>query len=350
MSFDQLTSTIKERFSMRYVILLCGALCLSASSPAADIPKEKVRAAIVQAIPWLEKASAGSSKENKCFTCHNHALPVLALSEAKQRGFTVDEDNLSAQLQHILAHLKRGEQRYVEGKGQGGQVLTAGYALWALHVGGLAGDATTTAVTEYLLNDQSDKDHWTKKGTRPPSDGNEFTTTYVALRGLQEFTPEYKNAVKETRFSAVAKWLSATQPADTEDSVFRLKSLRIVQAEDAAANSAVEELLKQQRSDGGWAQKADMESDVYATGTVMAALLKTGEICRDHQAVKSGIQFLLDNQIDDGTWHVVTRADGFQPYYETGFPHGEDQFISVAASSWATMALLRSLPTEATSP
>jgi hypothetical protein len=329
---------------MRYVILLCGALCLSASSPAADIPEGQIRAAIELTIPWLEEASAGSSKENKCFTCHNHALPVMALSEAKRLDFSVDEDILSAQLKHILAHLKRGEKRYLEGKGQGGQVLTAGYALWALHAGGLAGDTTTAAVADYLLKDQSKKDHWTKKGTRPPSDGNEFTTTYVALRGLQEFIPEAQVAAKETRFSAVAKWLVATQPADTEDSVFRLNSLRIVQAEDAVAESAVEQLLKQQKPNGGWAQTGEMECDVYATGSVMASLLKAGQLTPEHPAIQSGVQFLLDKQLDDGTWHVITRADGFQPYYETGFPHGEDQYISVAASSWATIALLRSLP------
>ena len=31
-------------------------------------------------------------------------------------------------------------------------------------------------------------------------------------------------------------------------------------------------------------------------------------------------------------------------YFESGFPHGKDQFISIAASSWATTALALSLP------
>jgi len=29
----------------------------------------------------------------------------------------------------------------------------------------------------------------------------------------------------------------------------------------------------------------------------------------------------------------------FQPYFESGFPHGDDQWISAAATSWAAMAL-----------
>jgi len=37
-----------------------------------------------------------------------------------------------------------------------------------------------------------------------------------------------------------------------------------------------------------------------------------------------------------GGWIVVA----FQPYFETGFPHGVHQSISAAATSWATMALI----------
>ena len=41
----------------------------------------------------------------------------------------------------------------------------------------------------------------------------------------------------------------------------------------------------------------------------------------------------------------LEEAKGFQPYYESGFPHGKDQFISIAASSWAVRALIQTLPT-----
>jgi hypothetical protein len=36
---------------------------------------------------------------------------------------------------------------------------------------------------------------------------------------------------------------------------------------------------------------------------------------------------------------VASRSRPFQPYFESGFPYGKDQFISAAASNWATMAL-----------
>jgi len=36
---------------------------------------------------------------------------------------------------------------------------------------------------------------------------------------------------------------------------------------------------------------------------------------------------------------VKTRSIWLQPYFDSGFPYGQDQWISVAGTSWATMAL-----------
>ena len=311
---------------------------------AEDVTSEQARSAVARIVPWLEKGSAGSTSENKCFTCHNHGIPILALVEAKRHGFDVDVANLTAQLEHTETHLERGRERYLQGKGQGGGVLTAGYALWSLEAGSVTTNETTSAAASFLLQNQSDKDHWTKQGKRPPSDGNEFTATYVALRGLQSYCPSADNTAKEARFEKVGEWLVKTQPKDTEDSVFRLKALELVHADETDIQSAVDLLLAQQRIDGGWGQSAEMESDAYATGTVMAALLKEGGSAADTDMIRRGTRYLIDSQLEDGTWRVTSRADGFQPYYETGFPHDEDQFISIAASSWATIALLRTLP------
>jgi hypothetical protein len=44
--------------------------------------------------------------------------------------------------------------------------------------------------------------------------------------------------------------------------------------------------------------------------------------------------------MEDGSWLVRTRAPSFQPYFDSDFPHGHDQFISAAATNWAVMAML----------
>jgi hypothetical protein len=46
-------------------------------------------------------------------------------------------------------------------------------------------------------------------------------------------------------------------------------------------------------------------------------------------------------QYSDGRWLVVRQdaRGALQPYFDNGFPHGVDQWISAAGTSWATMAL-----------
>ena len=321
-------------------LLVCFAL--SAGSSMADDRVEQIRQAVQKTIPWLEKGAAGSSAHNKCFTCHNHGLPIMALTLALERGFAVDEDNLQAQVKHTYDFLKSAEDRYKQGKGQGGRMQTAGYALWALKAAGQERDELTQYVAGYLLQMQSNQSHWRQNGKRPPSDGIEFTTTFVSLQGVDHYCADDFAKQKAERIETVSKWLERTKPKDTEDTVFRLRSLSLLGSE--SAKDAVEHLLSLQRPDGGWAQLPDMESDAYATGTALASLFQCGNLPTDHPSAKSAIDYLLKTQLEDGTWHVVTRADGFQPYYESGFPHGEDQFISMSASSWSIIALMESFP------
>ena len=56
-----------------------------------------------------------------------------------------------------------------------------------------------------------------------------------------------------------------------------------------------------------------------------------------------GIDFLLKTQYSDGSWFVRSRAVPLQPHFDSGFPHGRDQFISAAATNWATQAMIASV-------
>jgi hypothetical protein len=308
--------------------------------PTAD----SIRDAVGQAIPVLEKAATGSADKRKCFTCHNQSLPILALAEVRRSGFKIDEAVFNRQLKHILDHLKRGEKDYKAGKGQGGRTLTAGYALWALEAGGHKPDETTAAVTHFLIDYQKQQSFWHHPGKRPPSSGSAFATTYVALVGLDEYgTAEQQESI-DTRRDAVRNWLLKEKAKDTEDLVFRLRSLESVGAETTAIESAATALIEAQRENGGWSQTEKMTSDAYATASALTALFRGGHVSRESKSAQHAARFLIDAQKDDGSWHVVTRAKGFQTYFESGYPHGKDQFISCAAGSWATLALTLMLP------
>ena len=303
-----------------------------------------IRAAVAKSLPLLEKAAKGSMEKRKqCFTCHNQGLPVMALTTARARGFTVDAENLRQQIQFTADFLAKNRTNYLAGQGQGGQADTAGYALWTLSNGGWKPDTNTAAVAEFLLLFQKDFEHWKPQSRRPPTEQSLFTSSHVALRGLKIFgTPEQRERI-DRRFEQVRQWLVKTPAQDTEDRVSRLRALQVAGVPQVEIRRAVQELLQTQRADGGWAQLAELESDAYATGTALVALHQAGGIATTDPAYRKGLKYLLSIQLDDGSWHVRTRSTPIQTYYESGYPHGEDQFISIAAASWATTALALAL-------
>jgi len=105
-----------------------------------------------------------------------------------------------------------------------------------------------------------------------------------------------------------------------------------------SAQKAARALVDQQRADGGWSQFAAVETDAYATGQAVYAL-SAARIPQDSAPYRKGIAYLLKTQAQDGSWHVKTRSIWLQPYFESGFPYGRDQFISAAGTAWASMAL-----------
>lgn len=334
----------------RYRMILLGVALATPDIGRADDAQPTaaaIRAAVAKSLPLLEAGAKGSMEQrSECFTCHNQGLAVFALSAARPRGFIIDGPHLNEQLQFTADFLDQNKERYLEGKGQGGAADTAGYALWTLERGGWKPDETTAAVAEYLLLHQKDRDHWASSSRRPPSEQSAFTTTFLALRGLKAFgTPVQKDRIAH-RVGQVRHWLVEAPAKDTEDRVFRLRALCESDASNGDIRRARAELLTAQRADGGWAQTADLASDAYATGSALVALHEAGGLAADDPAYRRGVRYLIGSQRGDGSWYVKSRSKPFQTYFESGYPHGKDQFISMAAAGWATTALALAVPVE----
>ena len=299
----------------------------------------RIEDGIRRSLALIETASAETAKQRKCFTCHGQALPIVALVEAKNHGFSIDEANLKTQLAHTDAHLQRSIKRYESGKGTGGQVDTAGWALWALQAGNQKPDDATTAVVHYLTSKQNKAGFWKCGSDRPPSETSDFTTTYLALRGFQSHGDSLSEDDSDAIHERAAKWFREAKPVDTEDVVFQLLTLPYVE-HDFDSRELIGQLKDKQRDDGGWSQKPDWDSDAYATSTVLYALREAGVDRRD-PVVLRGLSYLIENQKTDGSWHVKSHSKPFQKYFETGYPHGKDQFISMTAGCWATIVLMQ---------
>jgi hypothetical protein len=308
------------------------------------VAPDAVRKAVARALPPLEKTLVVYAEKRDCFSCHNQTVPLFALRIARSKGFTIDEDAFDGAVTLTLADLEGALDNYRKGKGQPGGATRAAYALLALEMGKYQPDETTQAVADFLLKFDGNRDHWTTTSRRVPMEASPFTTTALTLRGLRSYAAEGRSDAVKKRVNQARTWLSKSKPTDTEDRVFRLWGLKSAAAPSEIIQAAVKDLLATQRDDGGWTQIPELASDAYATGSALVALHEAGGLATNDRTYQCGVGFLLRTQKADGTWFVHSRSDPFQPYFESGFPYGKDQFIAVAASGWAAAALALAVP------
>ncbi len=79
-------------------------------------------------------------------------------------------------------------------------------------------------------------DHWKPQAVRPPSEGSLFTVNYVALRGLKMFGTTGQQERILQRTAQVRQWMLNTPAGETEDRVFRLRSLHLAALDGLPAN------------------------------------------------------------------------------------------------------------------
>jgi ankyrin repeat protein len=335
-------------------------------------PAISMRQAVTRSLPLLQRADVSFQQRSGCVSCHNNSLTAMAVATAREHGFAVDERIVRDQLQATTSYLGDWSERLRQSVGIPGDADTISYVLLGLAAAHHRPDATTDAMARFLKSKQTPEGRWLIFAHRPPLESSDFQVTAVAMRALQLYAPQSDRAVYQKSVEQAGRWLTKAHPITTEDLIFQLLGLvwantqastaqpkdkaNHVRETPAAAEMisvlqrGVRDLLAQQRDDGGWSQLATLGSDAYATGQSLMALREASKALaydpaakemrtRIESAYQRGVQFLLNTQLADGSWYVRSRALPIQPFFESGFPHGRDQFISAAATGWATMAL-----------
>jgi ankyrin repeat protein len=299
-----------------------------------------VRAALGRSLPLLERAGPAfaAASDERCVSCHHQSLPAMALGLALARGLPVDARLLREQAAETRALLAPKRELYFQGLGAVDRA-DPGYWLAGLAAAGLRADDTTDALVHYLTLKQCANGRWRATLVRPPMGGSDFSATALSLRALQHFARPARAMEVERRITRARDWLRSAMPKTTEDRAFQLLGLAWSRADRDAVRKSAAALLALRREDGGWGQLPTRGTDAYATGEALYALSESGALAAADAAYGRGVAYVLRTQCEDGSWFVPTRAMSVQPYFQSGFPHGRSQFISCAATCWATMAL-----------
>ena len=289
---------------------------------------------------------------------------AVAAAAAREKGVAIHEELEQSNLQQMEASYKLFGDLGMQGDQPGGNMITIGYVMMGFDAEKHGLDTITAQMLHLTLALQLPDGAWTPNGvSRPPLEDTLVTATAMGIRALTAVSaPAY---AKETA-AAIARarrWLLNKNARSAEDRAMKLmgltwsagsgedlpqRSRSVAPTQEKPSLGGREEVLRQiraaQRDNGGWAQRDDMQPDPYATGLTLYALHVAGIPATDSAYVK-GVRYLMRNQYQDGSWFVRTRAFPTQPYFETGYPFGNNQFLSAAAASWSAAAIAFTLPT-----
>lgn len=321
--------------------LVVTASIANAQSTKIEPNKEALRSAVKRSLPLLQSSAETWFEKRRCSSCHHQGVGLMAVAVARERGFAIDEALVRGQLERTIRPSLDWQEKYVTGEVSINEAIGQSYRVVGVGTAGGTPTVMTDAIGYLLAGRQHVSGRWSSYSRRPPLEDSEFTATAVSIRALKLFPLKGRLAETEARIARARAWLGSARPQDTEDRVMQLLGLAWADASSAELTGPAAALGAEQRADGGWAQIATRGSDSYATGLAIVALNQAARMPLADSAIQRGLGYLLATQHPDGSWHVATRRtieEGL-PYFESGYPHGKDQFISYAGGAWATMGL-----------
>ncbi|MBZ5576149.1 MAG: ankyrin repeat domain-containing protein [Acidobacteriia bacterium] len=304
---------------------------------AADTPA--LRTAVERSVGLLEKTTAQFFQKSACFACHEQVAADIAATAAHAKGIAVDQ-KAAAERQRQTVGLNPSGPTSMEGPAPLGGADNALYAAEDLVRTGYAPNPQTDFLAANLAMQQAADGSWRLGGySRSPMQDSNFSRTAMALRALKAYGTPGRDAEMKARIERAKQWLLHAEPVILEDCDMALLGVSTAGAGRAELQKLAEPILARQQPDGGWAQRDAFPSDAYATGMTLTALADAGILQPSQEAYRKGVRFLLSTQAVDGSWHVVSRATKFQPYFDSGFPYDHDQWISTMATAWSVNAL-----------
>ena len=337
-------------------------------------------------------------QQRQCFSCHHQAVPLFAMRMAEKHSledsdfvWNNDAERVDRVMEFTCNSLEQDLRRRSPHEELDGRGLTLGYAMWTLDASAKNRDETMNQLIDIALATQREDGRWRIHSHRPPASSSDRMATALVCASLLKHAPNHPRRKEIADSLCRARWwhTNTSLPSETEDLVgmlwcnyvFDEMDRRVVLNKDdvvgfgsgsdnpdvwwlwkhehlnteeqarelmiAVTQSGLrssETVWRLQNPDGGWGQRIGDESDAYATGLSLIVLANTDNDYKvgrvfGQERYRRAIKWLIDNQLEDGSWHVSSRASPVQEFFDNGDPHDTDQFISIMATGWATAAL-----------
>jgi hypothetical protein len=294
--------------------------------------------AVDRAAAFLGREVPRWSAENKCYSCHNNGDAARALYTAVRLGVHPYGEAL-ADTTRWLSQPDRWQHNGGDDAFNDKKLATIQFSfalLCAMEADLVQEKTALLRAAEMVAALQEADGSWRidAAGTvgSPVTYGNCLATAV---------SRQILNAADTERFRGqvdrAANWLCTHQPKTVLDAAGTLIGLRSVE-EPAAVRQrqrCLELIEKAQHESGGWGPFVVSAAEAFDTAIVLLALSDLGPQVVPRKMIQQGRRYLIDQQLDDGSWLETTRPAGAESYAQR-----------LSTAGWATLALLAATPAQ----
>ncbi|MFO1518917.1 MAG: Ig-like domain-containing protein [bacterium] len=262
-------------------------------------------------LDWLQSASMDWQKEHQCFGCHVQGQVLMGMSVAKKNNYAVNEDYYK-ELYDFVKKVQNEDGTYHSSSNVTATQFAGMGMSYVDDFKSIKDNKTLQKSLDWLVKQQKEDGEVPLDHDEPPIDQgsimNSANSVIAFDRGFKE--------TGDSRFKQAAdkalNWIASAKAETTQDKVFKILALSQYgsSAQKQLVPPLVEQLKKEQRDDGGWAETAAMKgSNAYATGQVLYAFKNAGVSVSSPEFGK-GVRFLLDHQKITGDWPAENTQTG----------------------------------------